>query len=167
MTVGIAARYDGGVLLASDSLVAAGDQRIYLPHIKAYPYNVHCWVMYAGALSTIDRFRQRELPAGNIASAMQESLFTTPLPKKERGQFELVVVAYGDIHILDGDGALIPQDNFAVAGSALAWVGLDLEYPKLRNRTMGATKAMLARVLRSVCKRDSTCDGPLFYQAVE
>lgn len=167
MTIGIAAKYDGGVLLGSDSLVSVGSQRIYLPEIKAFSWH-GCCCLYAGSLDWVQRFHARgHVVTGfdyGCVEAIQASLWETPLPKKERSAFELVVADRGhNLFIVSGHGEIVPQADYAVTGSELAWVGLDLEYPKVRKRTLAATKTMMARVLRSVCKRDSTCDGPFFY----
>lgn len=169
MTIGIAAKYDGGVLLGSDSLVAVGNQRIYLPEIKAFMWRGN-YILYAGALDVVQRFQAQadSLTEWGCVGAIQSELWANPLPKKERTGFELVVVTTEqNLYIVSGHGEIVPQKNYAVTGSELAWVGLDLEYPKVRKRTMAATKTMMARVLRSVCKRDSTCDGPFFYWNIE
>ena len=171
MTIGIAARYDKGVLLGSDSLVTIGDQRIYLTQIKAFEWK-GCHVLYAGTLEAIQRFEARAGilagPTYGTVEAVRDELWENPIPKKERAGFELVVVDMDtNLFIVSGHGDVISQNDFAVTGSELAWVGMDLEYPKVRKRTLGATKTMLARVLRAVCKRDSSCDGPLFYRAIE
>lgn len=174
MTVGIACRYDGGVLLGSDSLVALGSQRLYTTQIKGFLWQ-GCAILFAGSLDTIQRFQEltADFPPdpdycyGDVRR-VRDALWKNPPPKKERSTLELVVVEPShDMYIVSGYGDVLRQNDYAVAGSELAWVALDLEFSKVRNRTRSNTQKMMARVMRAVSKRDSTCDGALHYWAIE
>jgi len=168
MTIGMACAYDGGVLLGSDSCVTQDDQIMYTTDIKAFAWH-GCYILYAGALDVIQRF-QDITPTANWGSVfeVQAAVKELGLSKKEKGQFELLVVPMGhELYIVSGHGDLLHQQDYAIVGAASGLVALDMVYPKLRNRTRSNTQKMMASALRAVCKRTEGCGGPFHYWSIE
>jgi hypothetical protein len=85
-----------------------------------------------------------------------------------RVSVEFLVVDGNEMFIISGWGDVIRQkEDYAVAGSEFGWIGMDLEYPKIRNRTAYNTKKKIAHVMRVVAKRDNTVDAPFYYKELE
>jgi predicted proteasome-type protease len=58
MTICIAAKYDGGVVLASDSCVTAGDSKLTLGELKGFEWR-GLEVLYAGPLYYVQQLQKQ------------------------------------------------------------------------------------------------------------
>ena len=167
MTLCIAANHDGGIVLASDSCVTAGDTKLTLGELKGFEWR-GLEILYAGPLHYVQQL-QRQPAMGYLygqVESFQRLVWDFPPEKKERGDVEFLVVA-DDMYIVSGWGDVVRQNDYAVVGSEYGWIGMDLEYPKIRNRTAYNTKKKIAHVMRVVARRDNTVDAPFYYKELE
>ena len=168
MTCCIAARYDDGILIGTDSLLTAGSTRLYLDEAKTFQWR-DMRICYAGPLHYIQQL-QTYPSAGYIANVtgFQRLVWDFPMPKDDdddRGDVEFLVVDDGDMYIVSGWWDVVRvKDPYAIVGSPHGWIAMDLEYGKVRNRTLANTKRMMAKVLRVVARRDNTVDEPFYYE---
>lgn len=173
MTCCIAARYDDGILLGTDSLITAGNTRLFLNEAKTF-YWRGLLVAYAGPLSYIQQLEQRPTAGYKMyrVESFQRLVWDFPMPEDKedddadkRDDVEFLVVDNDlDMYIVSGHGDMVRvKEPYAVVGSEHGWLGMDLEYERLRTRTLSNTKRMIAKVLRVVARRDNTVDEPFYY----
>lgn len=169
MTCCIAARYDDGLLLATDSRVTAGSTKLTLGEAKSFEWR-GLIIAYSGALHYVQEL-QTKPSAGykyGVVGSFQQLLWDFPPCKKDIEETEFLVVDEAcQMYVVTGYGDSVWQKvDYAVVGSEYGWIAMDLEYPRLRVRNLGNTKRMLAKVLRVVAARDNTVDEPLFYEEI-
>lgn len=110
MTVGIAARFNGGTVCATDSAITTGNNRITLPHIKGQ-YVHDGFTLWSGAMGVAQRVLKR---------AQDEHLLDVILDEKdeldEEDGFEFLLLSGRSMTILDNDGAAYAQEDYAAIG---------------------------------------------------
>ena len=170
MTCCLAAKYDGGVVVASDSLLSLGDTKIFKPQLKMHNYgDLAC--LYAGTLHTIDHVFSEEpsrllgIPLTDLQQLQRRCWDMKKELTKNPSDF-LVVDEVGDIHILSGYGDLVSGFEFACVGSEFGWVGLDLVMDPTLRMTANAVKLRLLKVLRAVARRDASVSAPFFTEVL-
>jgi ATP-dependent protease HslVU (ClpYQ) peptidase subunit len=166
MTICIAAKYDGGIVLASDSRITAGDSTFTLGELKGFNWQ-GLEVLYAGPLYYVQQLQRQPIAGYTFreVESFQQLMWDFPPDKKDRGAVEFLVVNETDMYIVSGWGDVVRQnEDYAVIGSEFGWVAMDLEYPKIRNRTLYNTKKKIARVMRVVARRDNTVGAPFYYE---
>lgn len=170
MTCCIAAKYKGGVLCASDAALTMGDQRIHTPKIKAKTYG-SVYALFAGELSNVDRLfsvAPNDDDDFTDVQKLQHRVFS--LEKKLKAdayEFLLVDEDHG-MHILSGHGDLVSgyeADGYAVIGSELGWLGMDLTFKHGWSKTIA--KREVSKVLRAVERRDTSVYKPIYFHEVE
>ena len=179
MTLAVAARYDGGVLLATDSALGdsqESDSRMFVPAMKGWDMT-HLSVLFAGQLWAADKVR-REVPDATTTSegfACHVMDIAAEYKDKEESQHpdfpaEFIVVDRRElgISLVSGQGGIFTgYDWLAIgSGSIEGNVGLDLELGKARVRTYEATKYRVARVLFSVGRWNASVGGVAHFDCV-
>jgi ATP-dependent protease HslVU (ClpYQ) peptidase subunit len=168
MTCCLAAKCDGGVVVASDSLITIGDTRLIMPSIKGIEYG-ELFILFAGELSAIQKLLSAEPNPDSEFNELTQFQYRIWEMKKElkADAFEFLVVdADCDLHLLSGHGDVVSGYDSACCGSEFGWLGLDLVMPDIRKNTPGAVKARLLKVLRAVARRDRTVDGPFYTEVL-
>jgi ATP-dependent protease HslVU (ClpYQ) peptidase subunit len=166
VTCCIAAQYDDGILIGTDTRISAGDTTMTLGEAKTFDWN-GIRVAYAGCLHYVQQLqRQPCLGYDDTPEGFQQLVWDFPPAKGEKGDTEFLVVTGGDIHAVSGWGDMVRViEPYAVIGSeGKGAVGMALEYPRVRIRTLAATKRMLAKVLRVVALHDNTVAEPFCYE---
>lgn len=169
MTCCIVAKYRGGVLCASDAALTMGAQRIHTPKIKAKQYG-SVYVLFAGELSNIDRLfsvQPNEDDDFTDVQKLQHRVFSLEKKmSKDAYEFLLVDEDHG-IHILTGHGDLVSgyeSDGYAVVGSELGWLGMDLTFK--HGWSLTVAKREVGKVLRAVERRDTSVYKPIYFHEV-
>lgn len=180
MTCCIAVRYDEGILIGTDTLITAGETKLTLGEAKTFDWR-GMRIAYSGPLHYIQMLQS--MPEKGYVygkpTSFQKLVWdypadtTVPGEKKdedddERDDVEFLLVTDEDqsMYIISGWGDMVRvKDDYAVVGSDHGWVGMDLEYPRVRKtRNLDATKRMIAKVLRVVAHRDNTVAEPFCYE---
>lgn len=172
MTCCLAAKCDGGVVVASDSLLSLGSTKLFKPQLKMHYYgDLAC--LYAGTLHTIDKvFSEQPSNIAGVAhglTQLQQLQHRCWDMKKELNKEPsdfLVVDEFGAIHILSGYGDCVSGFEFACIGSEFGWVGLDLVMDPTLRSTPNAVKLRLLKVLRAVARRDASVSAPFFTEVL-
>lgn len=166
ITCCIAARYDEGILLASDSCLSLEEHRISTESIKTIPW---CGVpvLYAGDLGYIQKLFTAPIGWKDCSSVelLQKHIWDNPPAADDTAEF--LTVEFNQMYILTDRGERTSHTDYAVIGSEYGWLGMDLVYPDIRKRTLYATKKNVARVLRAVERRDRTVYRPFYFCAIE
>lgn len=169
MTCCLAAKCDGGVVIASDSLLSVGATKLYAPQIKARDYG-DLRVLYAGGLAEIDKLFS-EAPDSlcedfTDLQQFQHRIWSMKKTMKDEPCEFLAVDADLNLHILSGFGDVVSGFDAANVGSEYGWLGLDLVMQGALSQSPHAVKTRLLKVLRAVSRRDSTVDGPYFTEVL-
>lgn len=166
MTCCIAARYDDGILIGTDTRISAGDTTLTLGEAKTFDWK-GLRVAYSGCLHYVQRLQAQPTSAyAPTIEGFQQLVWDFPPGKGERGETEFLVVVDGEIYAMSGWGDVVCViEDYAVIGSeGKGAVGMALEYPRVRLRTLAATKRCIAKVLRVVALHDNTVAEPFCYE---
>lgn len=162
MTVGIAARYDHGIVCASDTAVGYGNNRFTLESIKGEERG-DGFVLYAGTVWACQLAIATD-PEGPFIDAVRAcGRKFRDTEKHPSFPAEFIEVIDTTITIIDGDGSVFPRMNYAVIGhgSSTAWPLMDALY---NGGSLTAVKRQLAKVLRLCDKYDATVHAPFEYR---
>ena len=167
MTLCIAAKYDGGVLCATDTAVTTAETRFHTPTIKGSP-RWDGFVMYAG-----EPWLCHEVIWNAESITLREVILNAAEKyKDEEGHpafpAEFLQVTGGEIY-LHGQGDVFGPYEYACIGSGgtIGWPVLDVLYKRIRSRTLGATRACIAEVMRATEKYDTTVYRPFLFHGFE
>lgn len=155
MTVCIMARFDKGVVAASDSSITTGNNRITLPHIKGQ-YVDNGFVLYAGGLATAQAILRR---------AQEETLLDVVLDMKDEvedddGAEFLLLDTSGCMSIIDSDGAVYTQESYASIGHGADGARMLLRGMYVCESEDYVTKT-LSTIIQIIQEFDNTVYGPV------
>jgi len=167
MTLGIAAKYNDGVVCVTDTAITYSDNRFHTPTIKGG----HRWdgfIMYAG-----EPWLCHEVVWD--AGLQTTNDVVKALANKYKGDddghpvfpAEFLKATYNSIYIL-GQGEVFGDYDYACigSGSTTAWPLLDALYKRVRNKTEYNTKKMLGEVMRLTEKYDTTVYRPFLFEVL-
>ena len=162
MTCCLAAKCDGGVVVATDSLLSVGETKLFSPGIKGREYG-SLFVLYAGSLAEIDKlFSEAPTPSDDFSDVQlfQHRQWSMKKALSQDAYEFLIIDDEGELHIASGFGDVVSGFDYACAGSEFGWLGLDIIMPDVRNPSPANIRTRLLKVLRAVARRDKTVDGP-------
>lgn len=172
MTVAIAVRYEDGVMLATDSAVNFGDNRVHTPSIKGREYGA-LWILSAGDLWAISRALDEPTPKDATEfSRRLIALSGVYHEDNKHPDFPAEFIAVDrkslEISLLSGEGDMLTGFDYACIGSggAVAWPLLEmgLAQKRMRRRTRHAVKSVVGEVLRLTEKFCTSVYRPYFYE---
>lgn len=158
------AKFKGGTVVASDSSITTGNNRITLPHIKGQ-YIRNGFALYAGGLASAQAVLRR---------AQEEPILDVVLDRVEEDDEEdgaefLILDTQGGMSILDHWGAVYAQEDYAAIGH-----GSDGARMLLRGMYVCDTEEYVTTTLQTIIQIiqefDNTVYGPVrsavFYDKV-
>lgn len=159
MTVGIAARFEFGVVCASDSAISVGNNRITLPHVKGREVQ-EGFALYSGVLADAQKA---------LRSAKDDSLLEVVLDmdwEENEGADFLVVTDDERLYTVDSSGARISHDDYGAIGhgSDLARFGLLMNYKP--DKSEAYVKSMLKTIITAIERFDATVYGPVRFRVI-
>jgi ATP-dependent protease HslVU (ClpYQ) peptidase subunit len=169
MTICIAAKYDGGILCASDTALTYGDNRFHTPQIKGG----HRWdgyVLYAG-----ETWLCHEVLWDSTTQDLNTVIRTAAFRYKdaETGHpvfpAEFIQISYetGGIYLLGQGDVFGPYDYACIgSGSSTAWPVLDVLYRRLRTHSRQQIRRVLQETMRMCERYDSNVYRPFLFEDV-
>lgn len=164
MTVGIAARYNGGIVCASDTAVGYGNNRFSLEAIKG-EWRGGDFILFAGQVWACQLAISHARTSSFTVAVRECARKYRDTDKHPNFPAEFIQVSDEDITIIDGDGSVFARENYAVIGHgcSTAWPLMDALY---NGGTLTAVKRQLGKVLRLCDKYDATVHAPFEYQEI-
>jgi hypothetical protein len=162
ITLCLAARYDDGVLCASDSAYTAGELRVQSPHIKGRQWG-SAYILYAGDICTCLRVLNTPPPtAGREVNELLRRFWSEKIPEEQ--VIELLVVTHdNELHVVSSHGDHTEHTYFAAVGADAGWVCMDLLYTPLRSKSLGKVRSAMTRIFRAVERRDTGVYRPYHF----
>lgn len=161
MTVCIMARYDSGLISASDSAIVTGGNRVTLPYIKGAQIP-EGYALYAGVLHEAQRIIQdvRLLP-----NSLIDTVRTAAKERDEEddGADFLLAQSPRDFCSLDSDGAVIWHEDWGCIGHGADSARMLLE-ALYKKKGLEYVKTTLKTIITIIAKYDNTVFGPVRFE---
>lgn len=159
MTVAIAAKFEAGIICATDSSIHTGNSRMTLPYIKG-EYVYEGFAMYAGCLAT----------AQAIARSAQDKPLLAALDDvdwDDGDDADFLVVTQPDLAIfaIDSSGAIVGCDEWGATGHGSDSARMLLE-ALYKPRSESYVTSTLKTIIQIIQKYDSTVYGPVRFEVI-